>query len=52
MNNEFDEGLRKEGMRVMNSGLYKMADFMGVKLAYYNTDEFVEYFDSNLALQL
>ena len=52
INNEIDEGLKKDDIKVINSGLYKMADFMGVKLAYYNTDEFVEYFDSNLALQL
>lgn len=36
----------------INSGLYKMADFFKIDLQYSNTDEFVDYFDSQDVIKL
>ncbi|WP_245805771.1 DNA repair protein [Bacillus alkalicellulosilyticus] len=44
--------LATENLDSLNSGLYRMADFFKIELPYRNTDEFVDYFDSQDVIKL
>ena len=46
------EGFAGNSLDKINSGLYKMAKFMGVDVEYSNTEEFCEYMDSAPVIQL
>ncbi len=39
-------GIEDDNIDTINDGLYKMADFLGVKLEYSNTEEFVDYVET------
>lgn len=45
-------GIKTNNIEKINQGLYGMADFFKVKLPYKNTTEFIEYIESEGALQL
>lgn len=46
------DGMQKDDIEQINSGLYQMAHFMGVELSYQNTEEFCDYMDSEAAICL
>lgn len=52
INNEINQGLADDNIEGINSGLYKMADFLKVDLQYSNTDEFCDYMDSEKSISL
>lgn len=52
INSDIVQGLDTNNIDNINQGLYKMADFFKVDLPYSNTDEFVDYFDSDEAIDL
>lgn len=52
INSEIVNGLNNNNINNINNGLDKMAEFFDVKLPYNNLDEFVDYFDSDEALNL
>ncbi|ADL53686.1 hypothetical protein [Clostridium cellulovorans] len=45
-------GLGSNSIDTINKGLYKMAKFYKIDLAYSNTREFVDYFDSETVIEL
>ncbi|MCS6131869.1 DNA repair protein [Clostridium botulinum] len=49
---DITEGLNNNSIDTINKNLYKMADFYKVDLPYTNTSDFVEYFDSEEAIEL
>ena len=49
---QIDCGIASNDIDKLNSGLYRMADFMNVDLGYSNTDEFCDYMDSQDTIYL
>ena len=49
---EINTGLESDDIDSINTGLYKLADFMKVDLPYSNTKEFCDYMDSEEVLVL
>lgn len=49
---EINTGLESNDIDSINTGLYKLADFMKVDLSYSNTKEFCDYMDSEEVLVL
>lgn len=49
---EINTGLESNDIDSINTGLYKLADFMKVDLQYSNTKEFCDYMDSEEVLVL
>mgnify|MGYP000299308704 FL=1 len=49
---EINTGLESNDIDSINTGLYKLADFMKVDLPYSNTKEFCDYMDSEEVLVL
>ena len=49
---EINTGLESNDIDSINTGLYKLADFMKVDLPYFNTKEFCDYMDSEEVLVL
>lgn len=49
---QIDCGIASNDIDKLNSGLYRMADFMKVDLGYSNTDEFCDYMDSQDTIYL
>lgn len=47
-----DDGFKADSIDKINSGLYKMAKFMGVDIEYSNTEEFCDYMDREPVIQL
>lgn len=52
INSEIVKGLNDNNINNINNGLDKMAEFFDVNLPYNNLDEFVDYFESDEALNL